>query len=531
MTSSALRSAAVSALCCAVLAAATTVHAAAEPGRTWYVSAAAVPGGNGTEATPFNTLAAVQQASDAGDTIIVLAAPAPLDGGIALKSGQHLVGRGGTLTNTTAANDGDAVRLAPDTEVRDLIVAGAQRGGIYGRNIGGVVLAGNTVTGANRACHDGFIVQPFPPMLGVPFGMSLPVAPNLVALNNGWAAIMIDSDSGSSSLTLERNTVRDTACGDGIDVRTSGTAQVTATLIDNLAENVNEGLAKLSVLAMGLQSTGTSALTATLHGNTQRNIAVPEADPSNAVADSEGIFVNAAGRARMRIAIDHNTYAHGGGHFSANGLEFVTSNGTPDSEVILTNSEFRDVPGDIVQNLNLSAEGARHAMTIDGLTAAGSNFPGAALNPLVPGNLGTCLFSASFGRDDHTALTLRNAHLEHCSADGIGVYAYSPNGGNPATHEMSFAISDTTLSDTAVADLHVRTVGDLTLTGSIERSTFPGEITLAQSDGTLTPPSILDFGGGRLGSAGQNCLSPNATSTLTTPQLPLQPPTPSPPCA
>ncbi|MFI6166692.1 hypothetical protein ACIBCN_07880 [Nocardia sp. NPDC051052] len=533
MTLSSPRFAAASVLCCALAAGLAPMHANADPGQTWYLSAAAAAGGNGTEATPFNTLQAVQQASGDGDTIIVLAPPVgtpPLDGGIALKPGQHLLGRQApgavaAVANTTAANDGDAVRLAPDTEVRDLTVTSARRGGIYGHNVGTTVLAGNTVAATNSACHDGFVVQPFPPMIGVPFGMSLPVTPNVVALNNGWAAIMIDSDAGASALTIERNTVHDTACGDGIDVRTTGTAQVTATITDNLTQNINEGIAKLSVLALGMQSTGASSLTAAVRGNTQRGIALPANDPLNAVADSEGIFVNAADRARMRITIDRNSYRHGGGHLSANGIEFVTSNGTPDSEVMLTNSEFLDVPGDIVQNLNLSAEGARHVMIIDGLTASGSSFPGAALNPLVPGNLGSCLFSASFGRDNTTALTLRNARLSRCSADGIGVYAYSPAGPAPATATMRFDIADSTVADSTVADLHVRTVGDLAqLTGKVERSRFAGPITLGRSDSTLGAGSVLDFGGGRLGSAGDNCFAPTTAAAMAAPNLPLDQP-------
>ncbi|MEU8897498.1 right-handed parallel beta-helix repeat-containing protein [Nocardia sp. NPDC048505] len=514
MISSALRVAA-GVLCCAVTAGVLPGAAAADPVHTWFVGADAPANGNGSEAAPFASLAAVSAAAGPGDTIIVLAASTPLDGGIALRPGQKLLGRGGTLTNSTAAHDGDAVRLAPGTEVRDLVVAGAQRAGIYGRNVESVVLSGNTVTDTNRACHTGFVVQPFPPMLGVPFGMSLPAAPNLIALTNGWAGIMIDSDAGASTLVIERNTVRDTACGDGIDVRTSGTAQVTATLTGNLTEDINEGLSKFSVLALGLQSTGDSALTATLHGNTQRRIALPANDPKNAVADSEGVFVNAAERARMRIAIDRNRYEQGGGHFSANGIEFVTSNGTPDSEVTLTDSEFRDVPGDIVQNLNLSNEGARHIMTIDGLVATGSSFPGAVLNPIVPGNLGTCLFSASFGRANHTALTLRNARLSGCSADGLGVYAYSPAGPDPARHLMTFAVSDTTIADAQVADLHIRTVGDLTLTGTIERTRIAGEIALGRTGGTLGPGSMLDFTSG-------NCLTPAAIRALESAPLPVR---------
>ncbi|MGY2062960.1 hypothetical protein ACW9HQ_49420, partial [Nocardia gipuzkoensis] len=111
---------------------------------TWYVDAAAAPGGDGTARAPFATLAQVQAASRDGDTIVVVPAAAALDGGIALKPGQHLIGGGPAvldapsgsalprLTNTTAAHDGDAVVLASGSEVRNLAITGARRGGIYG---------------------------------------------------------------------------------------------------------------------------------------------------------------------------------------------------------------------------------------------------------------------------------------------------------------------------------------------------------------------------------------------------------------
>lgn len=57
-------------------------------GRTWYVSASAKPGGNGSAAKPFGSLLAVESASRAGDTIRVLPSDRTLDGGIRLKPGQ-----------------------------------------------------------------------------------------------------------------------------------------------------------------------------------------------------------------------------------------------------------------------------------------------------------------------------------------------------------------------------------------------------------------------------------------------------------
>src|SRR6185437_11659166 len=66
----------------------------------WYVSASAAAGGDGSAHAPFNSLALVQAASGPGDTIVVLPSPLsapPLDGGIALKPGQRLIGDGPTV--------------------------------------------------------------------------------------------------------------------------------------------------------------------------------------------------------------------------------------------------------------------------------------------------------------------------------------------------------------------------------------------------------------------------------------------------
>ena len=55
-----------------------------------FVRAGAPAGGDGSQARPFDSLAAVARASGPGDEITVLPAPLsepPLDGGIALKPG------------------------------------------------------------------------------------------------------------------------------------------------------------------------------------------------------------------------------------------------------------------------------------------------------------------------------------------------------------------------------------------------------------------------------------------------------------
>ena len=158
---------------------------------TWYVRAGAHAPGTGSKASPFSSLQAVQDKSAPGDTIMVEpSAGAPLDGGIALKPGQKLIGDGPAvlkpapalidggptiwapaalkalprLTNASGArNSGDAVELANDTVVRNLVIPGAYRGDIYGTDVKNVSITGNDVAGQNTSKTFGFVVQPFFP--------------------------------------------------------------------------------------------------------------------------------------------------------------------------------------------------------------------------------------------------------------------------------------------------------------------------------------------------------------------------------
>src|SRR4051794_12555174 len=64
---------------------------------TWYVSATAPRGGDGSRRSPFRSLARVERASHAGERIVILPVSkkvAPLNGGIRLKPRQRLVGAG-----------------------------------------------------------------------------------------------------------------------------------------------------------------------------------------------------------------------------------------------------------------------------------------------------------------------------------------------------------------------------------------------------------------------------------------------------
>lgn len=492
---------------------------------TWYVSAAATPGGNGSADSPFNSLAGAESASGAGDTIVVRAvAPtlAPLDGGIALKPGQQLIGEGPAvvgaadglalprITNTTGNHDGDAVRLADRTQVRNLVIAGAQRGGIYGRDAVDTVITGNDVSQTNRLCADGFMIGPFTLPASLPLGVAIPPLPNFITLNNGWAAIMTDFTAVTASTRIEANSVHDTACGDGIDLRAHGTSRVTAEITGNALRNINLGLVKLSVLALGVQAGDSAQLTAALTGNSQTDIASPAGTLLNKIADSEGVFLNALGQARMDITVEDNSFRNGYGNFSANGLEYVTTSGAPISRVRVVNSSFENVSGDIIENYNLSTEGARQSLTLRNVRAHHSEFPAALLNSVVPANLGTCVVTTNFGRDAHTDLTIADSDFGDCSADGIGLIAYTPSGSGPATAELTFDIRDSVVNGAAAHGINVINVGDTAvLRGTIVRTSVAdaGQQLIRTSSSGAIASAALEFGEGVLDGNAAPCLA------------------------
>ncbi|MBF6136986.1 hypothetical protein IU501_28815 [Nocardia otitidiscaviarum] len=505
----------------ACVAAATGIAQAQPDSMTWYVRAGAAPGGSGEAGAPFESLARAEAASRAGDTIVIQPAAAALDGGIALKPGQRLVGGGAEvigapdgaelprLINTTGDNDGDAVRLAPGVQVRNLVIDGAQRGGIYGHDAVDAVISGNRVTGTNRRCADGFMIGPFTLPPGIAVGVAADPLPEFIVLNNGWAAIMADFSAATGTIRIEGNIVHDTACGDGIDIRAHGTSVVDARLRGNAIRDINLGLAKLSVLALGLQAGDTARLTAELVGNQQIGIA-PLSSPLNHLADSEGLFINPMGRAVMEVTVDRNEFRDGHGNFSANGLEYVTTNGTPQSRVTVSNSTFEHVRGDIIESYNLSTEGARQSLSLNNVSAFHSTFPAAVLNPVIPANLGSCLVTTNFGRTGSTHLEVADSRFGDCSADGIGLISYTPTGPEPATAQLTFDIRDTTVTGAAANGLAIVNVGDTDVVrGSIDRTSVSGvrgKLIDSRNTGVIGSAAI-EFGTGTLDGAAVSCLA------------------------
>jgi hypothetical protein len=390
-----------------------------------FVSATAAPGGNGSQQAPFNSLAAVEQASAPGDEIVVLASPMnvpPLNGGIALKPHQKLTGRGPSvidgaaltqaprITNSTAdRNSGDAVVLADYSEVSNLMILNSYRGGIYGVDVTQVNVHDNNLAGTNTSCTPGFYVY---------FPVNQPLLPN------GWAAIMTDEGIGTRSILIRSNYIHDGTCNDGIDIRASGTAIVMARVDDNKITHLAEGQPTVrSLLGNGMQTHETAVLTVESDHNSETYI-------GSANSDCEGLFTNQAGGS-LTWNVSHNTFAHGIGGASCNGGEFFLSSGPATMNVYVSHSTFEDNPGDMIEEIN-EAIASTINLTLEDVTVKHTTHP----TPFPPEekfgagavNRSRCVAQSLHGHQNVNNLRVMDSRFSDCVGDGIGS---AVNGSNP----------------------------------------------------------------------------------------------------
>lgn len=478
--------------------------------RTWYVKAGASARGHGSRRAPFNSLAAVQRASRPRDTIIVLPSPRatpPLDGGIALKLGQHLRGAGRPVTGTGLTrlpriantrrerHSGDAVELAHGATVRNLVIGPSARGGIYGLNTTGVRVFGNDVSGQNTSCTTGFVVLPFILPTTAP-GVGVPIN----GLPNGWAGIMVDADRRSGNVAIAKNVVHDADCGDGIDIRLNGSARVRAGISRNRVTRLKQGKQFMSLLAIGMQTQGTSRLSASIDHNSETEI-------GSSGADSEGVFANLADRSHLRANITHNSWHNGIGGFSVNGMEMVITSGSPVASMRIADSSFSDSPGDLLEEINFGTN-ARMSLDLSHVIATRSNGPGNT--EAIPGNNGDCLVMGHTGAGDTTSLRMRSTQLTNCVNNGLTVASGVSNGSKGPARSLRFDIDHSRITGNRGDNIRVVTETELTdLQGKVQNTNLSGAgqyaVALEQLSGT-TQHSTLDFGGGPLGSAGRNCI-------------------------
>ncbi|WP_157202536.1 beta strand repeat-containing protein [Calidithermus chliarophilus] len=221
-------------------------------GMYWFVKNDA-GAGNGSFASPFNTLAAAQAASQAGDVIFVYrgnGTSAGQNAGITLKNGQKLIGEGAGLTvdavNIPAGASplignaaGAGVSLAQDNEVRGLDVGGTS-GGLTGSNFGTLTASSLSVTAS--------------------------AGPALNLSNGNLAATFrsLSSSGGANNLALSNTTGSLTVTGDGSTAGSGGTLQNASAEAVKLS---NPG--SVTLRFVNVKNSGTHAVSFTASSGTQ----------------------------------------------------------------------------------------------------------------------------------------------------------------------------------------------------------------------------------------------------------------------
>ncbi len=200
--------------------------------RVWYVKNDSVAGGLGRSADPFDTLAEAQTASLANDYIFVYFGTGAAGGqnqGIALKSGQHLIGEHAGLSLNVNLNGNGAPT--------NLVAA----------------VAGNRplINDANAAAPEGVAATDVVPAEIV--GLSLGGA-NVNAID--WTTTA--AFAGGGSFSIRDNVIR-TAAAEGVDITLSGTGAVNLAFHDNTLTSTGT--------ALDIQKPGTGTLTITAFAN------------------------------------------------------------------------------------------------------------------------------------------------------------------------------------------------------------------------------------------------------------------------
>lgn len=393
--------------------------------------------------------------------------------------------------------DGDAVRLADGARVRNLAIAGPLRGGIYGKDVANVLVAGVDVSGHNTSCTPGFLIPPFQvPTLVT--GVGVPISDGLT---NGWAGIMVDVEQGRSKLAVLRSRVRDADCGDGIDVRISGDGNARARIGGNAVRDLREGPGLESILAIGLQTRDRARLVATLDDNRQSGLGNDEdSGVGPGGADTEGVFVNPTGASTLRATVTRNRYIHttGRGAFSSNGLEYVSMGDGSRGLLTVRDSTFRGTPGDVIEQLALGTN-ATLRMRLQDVTATdstGFGDSGFGDTVVIPGNNGDCLIAASGGAGNTVDVRARDVTLTGCANNGFTLGSSVANGQGP-TKEVRMDLRDSRIEDNQGAGLRIGNLSGLgRLDARIEHSSIRGNRGQASSPGDLVVEQLgtLDAG-------------------------------------
>jgi hypothetical protein len=341
-------------------------------------------------------------------------------------------------------------------------------------------------------------------------------------LPNGWAAIMIDENKGTSSISIENNYIHDGACNDGIDIRTTGTASVMAKVEFNNVTKLAQGAAQRSVLAIGMQTEDAGQLTVISDHNSETYIGSEN-------ADCEGLFANQTGGS-LTWNINHNIFQHGIGGASCNGAEFYLAAGNAIANLYISNSLFEDDPGDMIQevnrgrgsiiNLSIDHVTVNHTVDLRHLPPEPKFYSGANET-----NFGRCVDQTSAGHGNVSNLRIFDSHFSDCGNDGIGsvVAGVTPtltaalsggqklDYGDGAENSISIDVENSSFVGVQQDGIHFTNqsaMGELNIKVANSRfGDIKGPATFAFDQNATTERAVIDLGGKEGKEPGGNCVT------------------------
>jgi hypothetical protein len=321
---------------------------------------------------------------------------------------------------------------------------------------------------------------------------------------------MIDGTHASGNVAINDNFIHDGACGDGIDIRLRGTADIGAEIDRNVITRLPQGHFQAarpsvevdSLMAIGLQTDDVARLVVDEVGNS-------ETYNGGAGSDADALFYDVSGASTMIARLNHNTFAHGVGGTSCNGLELITGYGNSSADLTITNSTFDDNPGDMIEAASLG-NGSKVRLALDNVTVRNTTIRGGT-GGAIPFNIGECLLAGNAGSDEVFTLEVRNSEFAGCN-NGISLLSNGSgeNGVSPV-ESISADIAGSKIHDNQYYNLWVQNFTPLrNLTVGVEDT----EISNAGQTGVAidakptgaTLNAIVDLGSGALGSEGNNCI-------------------------
>jgi hypothetical protein len=451
----------------------------------------------------------------------------PVDGGIALKIGQKLIGAdvlamgagpsdpAPRITNSNGQqNGGNAVVLADRNEVANLFIVNPWKSGIQGIDVTSAYVHNNQVTGANQSCTEGFRVFAF----SVIVGSQTITIPGISA---GWGAIEFDfrSLADPGALIVNGNFIHDAACANGINLQLNGRTSVTANVSGNVFKFLKQAAFGVepdnTVLGIGTQTADNSTLTLNARYNFMDNLGNVVMPSLPDVGNADGMLINLGGFSHQIVNLDHHTYQNTRGFpgLSSNGFEVaLMENGGARADVLIQNSAFSGSPSDILQFNFLGSNGIINA-TVDHTIIKDSTGTG-YIPILAVGNNGTCLEAFNAGLNSSLSLNVIGSTLTNCVAQGIGVF------NQLAAPTIEVDVEGSSLTGNKYSNLifdATAPVDDLTI--KVENSNLtnsPGRgFEFDQAPG-LTSSSAIDLGGGGLGSVGNNSILRNGLDAVIT---------------